>query len=376
MKKNLILACLLALTVGFTACEKEKPEPPAPDSAWVSINDGPKKGYVTGNLSAVLTGTVTKLVFGDNSELNGSDIKAIRTIRETLQYLDMKKATIIEGGDVYFNESGYTCTTTRYVIGAIMFYQMKQLKSLALPANTISIEEWAFGGCESISAVDIPTNVISIGNNAFLGCHSLKTITIPASVTNIGYSAFYRCTALTTVNLPAGLEHILSETFYGCTALVSITLPIGLKTIGSQTFSNCTNLTSVTFPNGFETIGWEAFSDCNSLTNLTLPASIAYIGQSVFFQAGVKTLNLQATTPPILHQNSFYGANALNKINVPKSATAAYNTELNTQNNGWRHSDTGTINLIPGGSVVIKWLAGHSHNYGYELELTLSAILD
>ena len=52
-------------------------------------------------------------------------------------------------------------------------------KSISIPDSVISIEKYAFGGCESLMEVIIPSSVISIGDYAFSDCKSLKSIIIP-----------------------------------------------------------------------------------------------------------------------------------------------------------------------------------------------------
>ena len=85
-------------------------------------------------------------------------------------------------------------------------------------------------GCGN-SIIPSDGSVISIGDYAFDGCDSLTSITISDSVTSIGERAFYVCDSLT-----------------------SITIPDGVKNIGEYAFDGCSNLTSVTFgdPNDWQ----------------------------------------------------------------------------------------------------------------------------
>ena len=65
----------------------------------------------------------------------------------------------------------------------------------------ISIGNWAFDYCTSLTNITIPNSVTSIGNGAFANCTSLESITIPNSVTSINDHAFYGCKSLTSITI-------------------------------------------------------------------------------------------------------------------------------------------------------------------------------
>ena len=109
---------------------------------------------------------------------------------------------------------------------------------VTIPAGVTAVDDWAFPGCASLSAVkvdpannyfvslgnmlfskdgktllvcpgvkkeaEIPDGVTKIADNAFARCKSLKSVSIPESVTDVGKDAFYGCTSLKTVNYAAG----------------------------------------------------------------------------------------------------------------------------------------------------------------------------
>ena len=69
----------------------------------------------------------------------------------------------------------------------------------AIPNNVIIIEDSAFYGCESLTAIIIGNRITSIEDFAFDGCKKLTSIIIPDSVTSIGEYAFSDCESLSTI---------------------------------------------------------------------------------------------------------------------------------------------------------------------------------
>jgi hypothetical protein len=73
------------------------------------------------------------------------------------------------------------------------------LTSATIPNSVITIGEYAFNDCASLTNVTLGKSVTNIGAWAFLSCSNLTTVTIPNSVTAIGGFAFYYCSSLTSV---------------------------------------------------------------------------------------------------------------------------------------------------------------------------------
>ena len=67
-----------------------------------------------------------------------------------------------------------------------------ELKSITIPNNITSIDNYVFCGCTGLTSITIPNSVINIGGSAFCDCTKLTNVTIPNSVTSIGNSAFGR----------------------------------------------------------------------------------------------------------------------------------------------------------------------------------------
>ena len=70
------------------------------------------------------------------------------------------------------------------------FRELKEIKSVKLPANLIEIEYRAFYKCDNLTEIIIPNKVVKIGRIAFSNCPNLKRVMIPKSVLEIDEYAF------------------------------------------------------------------------------------------------------------------------------------------------------------------------------------------
>lgn len=122
----------------------------------------------------------------------------------------------------------------------IVSYPNMKSKTYVIPNGTVTIEPYAFYGCDSLTSVIIPNSVTSIHSGSFLECKSLSSIAIPNSVEYIKYNAFQ-----------------------GCSSLASVVIPEKVKFIDGNCFKNCTNLKSVTIPNSIDSYERANVSICN-----------------------------------------------------------------------------------------------------------------
>jgi hypothetical protein len=177
--------------------------------------------------------------------------------------------------------------------------------SYAVSNGVVSVGDWAFSGCVSLTNVVLPATVTNLGTQAFSECASLASITLPG-MKRIGGYAFYSCPELRTIVFPNTLTTIADEAFArsGLTSLVipdsvtnvgigafettplkSVTVGRGLTTIPFGMFGNCHSLTNVFLPDTITYIDDYAFSECYSLSSITIPASVTFIDGWAFFHA-------------------------------------------------------------------------------------------
>ena len=165
-------------------------------------------------------------------------------------------------------------------IGDYAFWNCSSLTSIHIPSSVTSIGDRAFGGCSSLTSVTVsPDNHVydsrdncnaiieSVSNKLIAGC---KTTIIPDSVTEIGAGAFGRCEYLEAIAIPSSVITIGNSAFYGCSSLTSVIIPEGVREIGKQAFHFCLALRTVMIPSSVIWIGYAALFDTPSLVSLTV----------------------------------------------------------------------------------------------------------
>lgn len=203
--------------------------------------------------------------------------------------------------------------------------------------KNVTLGDYAFYHCYSLTSITIPSGVTSIGTYAFSSCYSLTSITIPSEVTFIGTYAFSTCYSITSITIPSGVTIIGRNAINTCTSLTSVTLPSGATDIGMSEFSNDHSLTSVTIPSRMTSIGDSMFSSCRSLASITIPSGVTSIGSSAFSDCyGLGFIRFKGTTPPTSTSSTWSHLPTDCIIYVPSSADHsvldAYKTKANYPN--------------------------------------------
>lgn len=139
-----------------------------------------------GKLSDSLSTLAVKAVI--TGPLNGTDIQYLRKLinEEKLQSIDISGATIVGGGDAYYEDY----TTASDEIGRNSFYYCAKLGSVVLPQSVNTIGRQAFSR-SGLQDVEIPEGVTSIGFDAFAYCSQLSKVIIGPDVEKIQQGAFY-----------------------------------------------------------------------------------------------------------------------------------------------------------------------------------------
>ncbi len=205
---------------------------------------------------------------------------------------------------------------------AIAFQLVPQsLKQIKI-TNEVSVSDYAFYNCSSLTNIILPEGVTSIGSHAFSGCESLTLIVIPESVTSIGSHAFSGCESLTSIVIPESVTSIGSYAFSGCESLASIVIPEGVTSIGSYAFSGCKNLTSIVIPERVTSIGESALYGCNKLTSISLPFTGYEFLRYIFKDIPTSLKKVIITSGTSIEDRAFYWCTNLTSIIIPESVTS------------------------------------------------------
>ncbi|MDE6534583.1 MAG: leucine-rich repeat domain-containing protein, partial [Muribaculaceae bacterium] len=200
--------------------------------------------------------------------LNGTDLLTLNKM-PNIQTLDLSEATIVSGGMNYYEEDNVKYGTQDNTLGNFWAYALDCLTEVKLPKNLVTLGAGTFQSKTFLNGVIIPASVISIGNYAFSGCSSLTNLIIEdgATTLSLGYNdtgkgLFYDC-PLETLYLGRDLIYNTSP-FYGKESLRQVTLANSVTTIGANAFSY-SGLSSVEIPSSVTTIASDAFQNCSGL---------------------------------------------------------------------------------------------------------------
>lgn len=142
-------------------------------------------------------------------EINGTDLSVINLL-SNLEKLDLSGATIVAGGEPYYEHGGKTWRTSNGVLdrywlhsvspSEIKLPQVTSIRAMAcadmpfttleLPETLVTIGDYAFSDCGNLTSVEMGDSVRTVGAGAFSGCQSLNKVSIGYSVNKIGDKAF------------------------------------------------------------------------------------------------------------------------------------------------------------------------------------------
>jgi hypothetical protein len=181
----------------------------------------------------------------------------------------------------------------------------------------------------SIRRIELGTNV-TLGDYAFSNCYSLTSITIPSSVASIETGAFSNCYSLASITIPNSVNDIKNDAFSYCYSLICISIPKDTANVSGYFVRDCRSLIDVRIPNDATVLEGYAFYNCYSLASITIPSGVTSIGSYTFYNCyGMKHYYIMPTTPPTIQRNTFQNIQSDCVIHVPAESLEAYKTASN-----------------------------------------------
>ena len=287
-----------------------------------------------GTLSSLLTAneliTVTDLTV--TGSIDARDFKTMRESMTKLLNLNLEQTNIMPftgtGGSSWNN------TSVSYPANEIpesAFSVKTTLKSIVMPAGTVSIGQNAFGNCSGLTGnLKLPSGLERIRHEAFYGCLALTgSLVIPANVKYIEYSAFQECTGFKGNLIFQGevLDTIDGRAFEKCSGFTGpLTLPANLKFVGGFTFESCTGFNgALTLPSSLTNIGFGAFSTCTNMKgSIIIPSGTTLIEARVFeYCSGLDGQLSIPSTVKSIDWSAFTGCSSLKgDLHIPSSVTS------------------------------------------------------
>ena len=216
-----------------------------------------------------------------------------------------------------------------------------------------TVENKAFEGCDSLTALEIPSGVDDLGLDAtasgidrnlgaFDGWINAKNVTfeVDSPYKNVG-GVLYKGDTLVialddqieSVVVQEGTTSIANGAFLMCTKLESVELPEGLLTIGDNAFNYAprVELTIPSTPGMPGGIAVEGTTPADALEYINIPSTVTSIGDNFLKGAlkndGSSVIIMQGTTPPTFGSGLFASkADSPYTVNIyyPAEAGEAY----------------------------------------------------
>lgn len=163
----------------------------------------------------------------------------------------------------------------------------EQIKTLVIPCDAVSISDYAFNNCTSLTSLTIEEGVTSIGKSAFSSCTSLTSVSIPSTITQIGEDAFNIASGTLTkatfssvkdlcnidfVNVRSNPLYVANHLYIDENEQTSVTLPY-VSAIKPRVFAGASFLESVSIPSVVKFIGEDAFLNCTKIGTVSYSSS-------------------------------------------------------------------------------------------------------
>ena len=130
-------------------------------------------------------------------------------------------------------------------IGAALFKDSPNLRSVRLPEKVTELPPYLFSGCSALNRVKMPNVVYDFPEGLFQNCSSMTEIPFRAGIKALSPFIFEGCTSLVSLVIPPTVERIEQCAAAGCTALTTLVLPVSLQSLDDTAFDDCPNIRNI-----------------------------------------------------------------------------------------------------------------------------------
>lgn len=171
--------------------------------------------------------------------------------------------------------------------------------------------------------------VISIDDYAFTSCSTMTSIIIGNNVSSIGTAAFAYCVGLTSVTMNNAITYIGSQVFLHCTSLTSISIGGGINAIGDYAFAECYNLSEI-YSNATiaPTLAMNSFAQVPSIIPIYIPcgSQLSYFSRWPYFSNFIEATGYSFSA---ISDNNTMGSIIVLTAPTCQSPTAVFNASAN-----------------------------------------------
>lgn len=237
------------------------------------------------------------------------------------------------------------------------FKNFSKLTSIEIPNSIVSIEDYAFYGCDNlekvyyngeiyewcnISFVNYSSNPMCVGKSFYIkddknDYYELDEIIVPSTISMIGDYQFYGFKNIKKVDIHNNVLSIGKSSFEKCNSLLNVFVPDSVLSIGQYAFSGCSALANIIIPKNVTSIGQFALYECDALESLTIPfvgnlkdgkentnfgyifGASSYSNNEMFIPSSLNEVIV--TGEKIIDDYAFYNCRSLVKIVIPEGVT-------------------------------------------------------